>query len=609
MTKLLKILFIAILFFNSFNLNANEGKHSFTIEYSDYDLFRPRIALVLSGGGARGIAQIGVIEELHRAGVEFDYIVGTSIGSIIGGLLASGYDPFELDTLVTNIDWEQIFALNSPQKRTDLFLDQKIIEDRSLITFRFNNFRFVVPESLAGDDEFLITLQRVFWNSLYKSAENYDDLKYKFRAITTDLVSGSAISQRSGSIISSVRASSTIPLRYTPVRQDSMVLIDGGIFANVPVEFALEFQPDLIIAVNTTSPLLKPDELNTPWSIADQVVSISMDKFTQKQLEYANFVITPNISNHKNTDFRFLDTLIEQGRIAASNSIKDIIYNYEHKRDSIINSKYHNQLRTEDLRSSIIEVIGFVQEDSIYISETFYSNITLKNWNILIAKLISNERYANISAEFSDEKIVLKATQNQLFTSIQLIGSNNLKIKNFIEEYSELHRGKYLSNNLKKRIIEDVLRKFRQIGYSYTNVLNHREDLNGNIFLTIDEGIIHQIRISGNLSTSDFLIERELKFKIGEPINASKIVRGWNNLKKTGLFASVEIIIEEDPIEKSNILHIKVVEGSTQTIRIGGRVDNERSAQIGIDAIQENLFNFGVRLAGRIVAGSRNQDG
>jgi len=605
--KLTQILIIILLLI-AYNLNASEGRNNIIIEYSDYDLFRPRIALVLSGGGARGIAQIGVIEELHSAGLEYDYVIGTSIGSIIGGLLASGYDPLELDTLITNIDWNNIFSLNSPQKRTDLFIDQKIIEDRSLITFRFNNFRFVVPESFAGDDEFLIALQKVFWNSLYKSTDNFDDLKYKFRAITTDLVTGNAISQRSGSIISAVRASSTIPLRYTPVKQDSLVLIDGGIFANVPVEFAFEFQPDMIIAVNTTSPLLKLEELNTPWSIADQVVSISMLSFTKKQLQLADFVINPNISNHRNTEFRYLDTLIYQGKIAAKQVMPYILSHYHKMRDSIINAKYHSNLKNEDLLYKNLIINGFVQSDSLEIINVFTSDIDLIQLNKLIASLINNERYDKITLVLSEDTIELTAVQNQKLNSIQLIGSNNSIIKEFIAEYSESIRGSFLSGKLKHRIIENVLRKYRKLGFSYSNVIQHSEDSNGNIFLTIDEGIIHQIKISGNESTSTFLINRELKFKIGEPINSNKIVRGWNNLKKTGLFTSVEILIEEDPIEKSNVLHVKVVEGSTQTIRIGGRIDNERSSQIGIDAIQENLFNFGVRLSARMVAGSRNQD-
>ena len=130
------------------------------IIYPDYESFRPKVALVLSGGGARGISQVGAIEQLELSGIPFDYVVGTSIGSIVGGLLASGYSSFELDSIITGIEWNKIFSVSSTNDRNDLFLDQKVIEDRSLFTLRFRNFKFVVPEAISAGDEFNMVLDR-----------------------------------------------------------------------------------------------------------------------------------------------------------------------------------------------------------------------------------------------------------------------------------------------------------------------------------------------------------------------------------------------------------------------------------------------------------------
>ena len=301
------------------------------ITYPSLNEISPRVALVLSGGGARGVSQVGSLEVLDEHRIPYHCIVGTSIGSIIGGLLASGYSPSELDSLINSINWNDIFSLKEQSSRTDLFLDQKIIEDRSLITFRFKNFKFIVPEAISAGDQFNITLQRVFWNSLYKPHGSFDNLKLPFRAVATDIISGESISQKSGNIITAIRASATVPLRYTPIRSNGLILVDGGIFANIPAEQALEFSPDLIIAINTVSPKLNSEDLNTPWNIADQVITISMDKFTRKQKEFADFIITPNIGRHKNTDFSNLDTLIRAGRFAAKQLVPQIQQKYRSK--------------------------------------------------------------------------------------------------------------------------------------------------------------------------------------------------------------------------------------------------------------------------------------
>ncbi len=579
-----------------------------TIVYSDYDEFRPKVALVLSGGGARGISQVGSIEILDSAGIPFDYVVGTSIGSIIGGLLSSGYDTNELDNIITGIEWEKIFGTSRNGDRNDLFLDQKEIEDRSLLTLRFKNFQFVVPEAFSAGDEFNMMLQKYFWNSIYKPAGNFDNLKYKFRAVTTDLLTGRSISQRSGSIISAVRASSTIPLRYTPIRRDSLILIDGGIFANVPVDAAEEFKPDMIIAISTVSPLLPREELNTPWNIADQVVSISMNKFTSDQLKKADFVITPNISSHKNNDFTKLDSLIDEGKTAARLLSNDILARYVQLRDSLLNSRFNIGLDDDYLRGKKITVKNLELPDSVVFENTLKSGINLANYNEAICFLMHTGRYETVTCDLSSEELILTAKKFAKLQNIIIIGCENVAIKSFVTSLNDSLYFYYLSPRNKKYIAEKLISQYRNQGYSYADISSARQDDHGNLFLTVDEGVIHKIIISGNEATSSFLIKREIKFKEGQPVNSGKIVRGWNNLKKTGLFSSIDIFIDDDNFDKSNVLHIVVTEAGTQTLRIGARVDNERYGQVGIDAIQENLFNAGIRLAARMALGSRNQE-
>lgn len=244
---------------------------------------QPKIALVLSGGGSRGLSQIGVLKVLEQNKIPIDYIVGTSIGAIVGGLYASGYSADTLEHIVNNTAWDEMFSLLKDQDRNDMFLDQKIDNDRMLITLRFNDFSFVVPEAISNGNNFQYFLQKLLWDAPYFTSHSFDSLKIPFRAITTDLTHGKEYIIKEGNLIRAIRASATIPLRYTPIIIDSSLLVDGGIKNNIPVEAAQsEFSPDIIIAVNTVSPLLVNQDLNTPWSIADQVVGILLRDNEQK---------------------------------------------------------------------------------------------------------------------------------------------------------------------------------------------------------------------------------------------------------------------------------------------------------------------------------------
>ncbi|MCL5992134.1 MAG: patatin-like phospholipase family protein, partial [Bacteroidetes bacterium] len=347
--------------------SANKDSVIFKNTIPAFADIHPKIAIVLSGGGARGIAQIGVMKELVKSGIPTDYIIGTSIGAIIGGLYAVGYSPEELDSIMVNTDWDDILSLGSEQDRSELFLDQKVIQDRSLITLRFNNFQFVVPEAISLGTKFNAFLQKLVWNALYQSNGDFDNLKYPFRSITSDLVKGRTVSLKSGNLVTAMRASAAVPLRYTPVRIDSMILVDGGLMANIPVEAAKEFKPDLIIAVNTISPLLPAEELSKPWNLADQVVSILMMYFSKLSSQNADILITPDIKEHSNSDFTHLDSLISIGETSTKKLMPEIEKIIKGKLDSIYYTKYIKPV--EDLQSKIsfsnVELTGFTRQDSI----------------------------------------------------------------------------------------------------------------------------------------------------------------------------------------------------------------------------------------------------
>lgn len=589
-------------------LNAQEPKK--VIEIPQYDEFRPKIALVLSGGGARGIAQIGVLEELEKAGIPIDYVIGTSIGSIIGGLYASGYSASDLDSIMTNADWNSIITYQSNSDRNDLFFDQKQISDRSLIKLRFKKFKFIVPESIAGGKEYNAFLQKLFWQSLYKSDNDYDKLKYPFRAVATELSQGISVSLKSGNIAQSVRASSSIPLRYNPVRIDSNIFIDGGILANIPAEAALEFKPDIIIAVNSTSPFYKKEDLNKPWNIADQVVSIPMKIFSNKSSSIVDFMITPNINSHKNDDFTHLDTLIEMGRKSTLDKVNDIIALIKSKSDSVLNAKYFEfSHHLAGVCPSKIVMSGFDSSDSLNFILQSSKRLPNAECQSLLMPLLKNGKYRKIRIEDKDNLCRIIAIPYTKLEKIEIKGTNNRKVKNYTNQLSVLNKGLYLNPKNQQKIIEEILLAFRKNNFSFASVTETKlNDTNGILTITVDEGRLVDVKINGNESLNDFLILRELDYKQGDPADAEKVLNGWENLNNTDYFTWVDIeIAKNDSMPNGSNMKIKVQEAGDQLIRVGGRVDNERNAQIGVDLIQENLFDFGMRANVRFAGGSRNQ--
>lgn len=275
-------------------------------------------ALVLSGGGARGMAQIGVLRELERQNVKIDYIIGTSIGAVIGGLYASGYSVDEIEDMVVNADWEEILAISNFYNRDKMFIDQKKYYDRKLINLRFDNFKFQMPQAISNGYRFSEFLEQKILQSDYALESDFDKLKVPFRAMAMDIVTGKPYIFKSGDLLTAIRASTTVPLRFTPVVIDSMILIDGGPVSNIPVLQAKEeFNPKTIIAVNTTSDIFTYKDLDNPINIADQVVSVLMLSNAEKADEISDYVIKPNLKGVSNIDFTNLRDIINKGEEAT----------------------------------------------------------------------------------------------------------------------------------------------------------------------------------------------------------------------------------------------------------------------------------------------------
>jgi NTE family protein len=211
---------------------------------------RPKVALVLSGGGARGFSQIGVLKILEKYNVPVNLIVGNSIGSIIGGLYASGYSVAELESIATSTNWDEVLSLTEETKRSELFLDQKQAREKSFLVIRFNGLEPIIPSSISGGQRITNYLSSLTLQALYHPNPSFDGLKIPFRATASDLVSGKRYIFDSGSLSEAMRASVAVPFLFTALDKDSLSLVDGGLVSNIPVDVAKSLGSDIVIVVN-----------------------------------------------------------------------------------------------------------------------------------------------------------------------------------------------------------------------------------------------------------------------------------------------------------------------------------------------------------------------
>lgn len=557
--------------------------------------YRPKVALALSGGGARGFAQISILQELEKAGITVDYIIGTSMGAIIGGLYATGYSPDELDSILSGASWDEMITLGGEQPRSDLFLDQKLENDRSLLTLRFNNFRFIVPEAVSAGARLTELLQHLVWNGLYHADGDFNRLKIPFRAVATDVVNGKSISLKSGNLVTAMQASATIPLRYTPVRIDSLVLVDGGIFANIPAEQAREFSPDVVIAVNTTSPLFRRDELDKPWNLADQVVSVLMQEPLTRQAAAADAIIQPDLAGITNEDYSLHREILARGRDAAVSALPSIIALLRRKEDSLLALRCPKGAAPEQLYASVSTVapkIGSIQRT---LTET--------------VRLLHQ----------SGENGALTVTQNGAFPTVSIVPSSYPIIGQVTVSLmpsvipdtalADVFRhlvGRPASPETLRFAAEPALKILRNIGYAFSIAEAPEFDaVTRTLRLSLripPQGNIITNGLTGGISPR--IIYRE--FDNDETLSVQSLLRGWENTLNSGHFTKVELAPRLNPETGATDLIINVREAGNQTARLGVRIDNERNAQGSLNLSHGNLLWDDTKLFARISGGSRN---
>ena len=240
------------------------------------------VGLVLGGGGARGIAHVGVLKVLEREHIPVCAVAGTSMGAIVGGLYAAGYDAAELERLVGTLDWADVLTDGPP--RQDLPMQRKDEDFRHLLDLEigYRDGRLGVPAGLVRGQKLMLLLRRLTLSTW--RTDRFDDLPIPFRAVATDIVSGRKQVFADGDLAVAMRASMSVPGAFAPVKVGDRLLVDGGLAENVPVSEVRAMGARRLVVVDVGSPLLGEAELRNPAAILDQVVTALMAEKTAREL-------------------------------------------------------------------------------------------------------------------------------------------------------------------------------------------------------------------------------------------------------------------------------------------------------------------------------------
>ena len=301
----MRIFYLSFLFFLGISINPSLAQKSKE---------RPKLGYALSGGGAKGLAHIGVLEVLEANGILPDYITGTSMGSIVGSLYAMGYSPKEMVELANGIEWDYYFTDSYP--RTYLPIEERSGLDRYLLSFAIrDNGQLVLPKGLIGGKKILNLLGNI--SAPVHTIKDFSHFYIPFRCVATDLETGQAHVFKEGSLRHAIRASMSIPSAFEPLEYDGRLLIDGMVARNLPVKDAFDMGSDIVIGVDVGSPLYKKEELNSVLKVLEQTSSYGMVKSTREQRQLASILIDPNLDGYSALSYDGTDSLIQRGRQAA----------------------------------------------------------------------------------------------------------------------------------------------------------------------------------------------------------------------------------------------------------------------------------------------------
>ncbi|WP_299176102.1 patatin-like phospholipase family protein [uncultured Chryseobacterium sp.] len=388
----------------------------------------PKIGLSLAGGGAKGFSHVGVLKVLDSLGVKVDYIAGTSMGAIVGGLYASGYSGKEIEKIVMDTDFYSLIM--DPKSRKESTFYNKSV-DKYLLSVPLKNGKITLPSSISTGQKNVYLLKELFKN--VSNIDDFSKLPIPFMCVATNLESGNMEIFEKGDLVQSIMASSAFPSLMDPVKIGDSIYIDGAMTVNYPSKPLKDKGIDIVIGVDLNQDLSKREDLNNIISILNQVIDFGIKKDTKRQYKYTDINIKPNLKGMTATSYDEKKKILDSG-FAEGLKYTDIL-------DQLPKRSFDRlRERVNPIYSNVYKI------DSISIDggRIYGKNYVLGKMGL---RLPSMQTYGSINKMIDR----LVSTNNYRFINYDIIAEND-------------------ANYLKLYVTEDNTRHFLKFGLHYDEV-------------------------------------------------------------------------------------------------------------------------------------------
>lgn len=429
---------------------------------------RPKVGVVLSGGGAKGLAHIGVLKVLEEAGVQVDYIGGTSMGAIIGGLYAAGYSARQLDSIFREVDSDALLQDYIPRTSKSFF--EKRNDEVYALSLPFNKFKIGVPTALSKGLYNYNLLSRL--TNHVRHIRDFNDLPIPFVCIATDIETGEKIVLRKGILPQAILASGAFPSLYSPVEIDGRILIDGGVVDNYPLEEIKKMGADIIIGVDVQDGLKDRSNIGGATGVLLQITNFSMIGQMEAKKKATDIYIKPNIQGYSVISFDQGGEIIKKGEEAAFSVYEELAKLGEIASKSVL---FEPRRLTDTLQVSRIEINGLEGYTRAYVLGKLRFHQNSKITNAALDKGINNlnatQNFSSISYYFEEaekgDNLVLNLKENPI----------NRYLK-FGLHYDELYKSAVLLNVTQKKFLlkNDVVSLDVILGDNFRYNLNYYID-------------------------------------------------------------------------------------------------------------------------------------
>lgn len=401
-----------------------------------------KIGLVLSGGGAKGLAHVGILKEIDKVGLQINYIGGTSMGAIVGGLYAAGYTGDQIEVMVKEMNLEDI--LQDVRPRNSLPFFEKEFAEKHVISLPMTKRGIQLPAAVSKGQNVLDLFNYLL--APVDSISDFSKLPIPFFCVATDAETGRMRVLEKGSLPLALRASSSFPTLLNPVEMNGELLMDGGIANNFPSDIMKTKDLDIIIGVDVQSDLVKREGLNSVITILNQIISYDIYEQSKKGLEDCDVFIKPDISMFTVVDFDKSEGILAQGEKAGKeySSVLDSLAQLQPKRIQ------RKRLNFEDIPFEIkgIEVIGAENYTPAYVKGKLKVKngdlITRSNLTQRLTFLAATDNYKKIDYKIDDGKLMIHVIEEKKKSQVKL-GAH----------YDELYQSAVLLTLDRKRLLVD----------------------------------------------------------------------------------------------------------------------------------------------------------